>query len=323
MNLAQRNEKTTIFIDGAAGTTGLSLQKRLENVKIQQYFTLLHLPEKYRKEESLRQEMMEKADITVLCLPDSVARQAVSLAEKTATRILDASSAHRVSEGWIYGFPELQRGHAKKIAYAHRVSNPGCYATGAIAILRPLIEAGVIPENYPLSLHGVSGYSGGGKGMISTWESGNAPAFELYALNQEHKHLPEIKKYASLEREPLFIPSVGNFLQGMIVFCPLQNDFLNRQLSLAEIRMLFIKYYADFIEEEGRGIRVLDGKALLSEERLAPEEMAGRDDLLIRIHGTQKGRTLISAHFDNLGKGAAGGALTNLLLMHKGRLGLI
>ncbi|KMQ93830.1 n-acetyl-gamma-glutamyl-phosphate reductase [Lasius niger] len=267
--------------------------------------------------------MMEKADITILCLPDAVARQAVTLAEKTNTRILDASSAHRTEEGWVYGFAELKAGQAKKIAYARKVSNPGCYATGAIAILRPLMEAGIIPENYPISLHGISGYSGGGNNMISAWESGNAPAFELYALNQEHKHLPEIQKYASLKREPLFVPSVGKFVQGMIVFCPLENDLLKRHSSLEEIREILTQYYADFSKEAGMGIEVLKAEAVMSRQRLAPESMAGRDDLLLRVHGTNKGRTLISAHFDNLGKGAAGAALSNLLLMHKGRLGRI
>lgn len=320
MFLSALTEKTVIFIDGASGTTGLSLRKRLESDICRRHFELLALPEKYRKDVSARQDMMAKADITVLCLPDDAAREAVLLAGDTKTRLLDASSAHRISAGWVYGFPELQKGQDKAIAYADKVSNPGCYATGAIAILRPLTEAGLIPENYPISLHGISGYSGGGNSMISAWEKGKATAFEFYALDQMHKHLPEILKYAVLSRKPLFTPSVGCFRQGMIVFCPWELSLLNQKPSAETLREIFSRYYACFDHGQGTGITVLDGNP---EKRLSPEVMAGRDDLAIRLHGAQSNRLVISAHFDNLGKGAAGAALRNLCLMHYGRLGLM
>ncbi|QCE35235.1 N-acetyl-gamma-glutamyl-phosphate reductase [Acetobacteraceae bacterium] len=311
------NKKIAVFIDGMAGTTGLSLRQRIEEEAFRPFFTLLTLPEELRKDENARREMMQQADITVLCLPDQAVRQAVSLAQKTKTRILDASSVHRVDEGWIYGFPELEKGQAEKIAHAERVSNPGCYATGAIAILRPLMRAGILPESYPISLQGISGYSGGGRGMISAWEKEDSPSFELYALMQTHKHLPEITKYASLFRTPLFVPAVGKFERGMVVLCPLDLGLLPKKYRVEEIREILTSYYADCSQSERGAIRILSGKETLEEKRLSPEKMAGRDDLILRVQGEEGGRLVITAHFDNLGKGAAGAALSNLLLMRK------
>ena len=219
----------TIFIDGEAGTTGLQIRDKLEGVS---GLKLASLPSEARKDMGAKQKLYAEVDVVILCLPDEAAKEAARLIDgmgPDGPRVIDASSAHRVAPGWTYGFPELVAGQGEAIASASKVSNPGCHATGAIALLRPLVEARVLPKETPVSIASVSGYSGGGKSMIEAYESGRAPAFELYGLNLEHKHMPEIALYSGLTARPIFLPSVGNFRQGMLVSVPLHLGRLARQ----------------------------------------------------------------------------------------------
>jgi N-acetyl-gamma-glutamyl-phosphate reductase len=216
---------TSIFIDGEAGTTGLGIRERLTHLPVER----LSIAEADRKNPSARLALMARADIVILCLPDEAARAAVALAETLgagAPRLLDASSAHRTAPCWVYGYPELSAVQSARIARARLVSNPGCYATGAIALLRPLVDAGLIPSDHPLAINAVSGYSGGGRQMIEAHLREGGPAFELYGLGMDHKHIVEIQAHGGLTRRPIFVPSVGHFAQGMLVSIPLLLDTL-------------------------------------------------------------------------------------------------
>jgi N-acetyl-gamma-glutamyl-phosphate reductase len=254
---------------------------------------------------------MAEVDLVILCLPDAAAIEAVALADalgSDAPRILDASSAHRTAAGWTYGFAELAEGHAAHIATAQRVSNPGCYATGAIALLRPLIQAGLIPTDHPVTINAVSGYSGGGRQMIEAHERDGGPAFELYALGLDHKHVPEIELHGGLTRRPIFVPSVGHFAQGMLVSVPLQLDTLPGHPSVADLCHALQRHYAG-----SRHVRVMPPDQTT---RLAPDALNGTDVLELRVYGGGSGRqAVLVARLDNLGKGASGAAVQNLRLM--------
>jgi N-acetyl-gamma-glutamyl-phosphate reductase len=267
-----------------------------------------------RKDAAERRALMAEADVAVLCLPDDAAKEAVALAGglgSKAPKIVDASTAHRVAPGWVYGFAELDKGQADKIRCAQHVANPGCYPTGAIALLHPLVSAGLMPADFPISVNAVSGYSGGGKSMIETYEpTRTAPNFELYALALEHKHVPELMAYTGLTRRPIFVPSVGNFRQGMLVSIPLHLDLLPGRPCLREIEDILQSHYAG-----AQSVRVATEPAAIS-QRLEPEALNGSDDLELFVFGrAELSHALLVARLDNLGKGAAGAAVQNIKLM--------
>ncbi|HMD62485.1 MAG TPA: N-acetyl-gamma-glutamyl-phosphate reductase, partial [Stellaceae bacterium] len=296
------------FIDGEAGTTGLGIRHRLEMVP---GIVLRSLPEAQRKDPSARQDMMSRCDLVVLCLPDDAAREAVGLAGALGTgapKLLDASTAHRVDPEWTYGFPELAPDQPGKIAMSRKVANPGCYPTGAIGLLRPLVQGGLIPSDYPITISAVSGYSGGGRSMIEAHDRDGGPAFELYSLGLEHKHVPEIELFAGLSRRPIFIPSVGHFRQGMLVSVPLYLDDLPGRPTGGDLREALRAFY-----EGSAHVAV----ALGSEPgKLEPEVLNGTDRLDLYVWANERHRhAVLVARLDNLGKGASGAAVQNLRLM--------
>ena len=295
----------TVFIDGAVGTTGIDIRDRLEG---RSDLTVVTLDDERRKDAAARAEALNDADIAILCLPDDAAREAVALVERGTTRIIDASSAHRVAPGWTYGFPELRAGQAQAIADARFVSNPGCYPTAFLALIAPLVRAGLVPADWPLTYNATSGYSGGGKAMIAEFEGGGTDtAFRIYALSLAHKHLPEMRTHAGLAHPPIFAPAVARLNRGMLGEVPLTLKQLPGSPSIAQVEDVLAAAYAD-----SALVSVASGGAAAVEI----EENAGTDRMTLRVCGNaDSGHVRLVATLDNLGKGAGGAAVQNLNIL--------
>lgn len=302
-----------VFIDGEVGTTGLQIRARLAG---RQDVALISLPEAERKDTARRRDAMNAADLVILCLPDDASREAVALIDNPQTRVIDASSAHRVSDGWVYGMPEYDRGQRAAIAQAKRVTNPGCYAITAVSMLHPLVAAGIVPAGFPVTINAISGYSGGGKKLIASFENKAAPdytdaPFRVYGLGLEHKHTEEIRKWSGLEHRPLFVPSVGRFRQGMIVQVPLQLWALPGTVTPATAHAALADHYA-----AQRFVRVAGLEETAAMSGLEPETVNGTNELRLHVFGNPKrGQAMIAGLIDNLGKGASGQAVQNVNLM--------
>jgi len=302
-----------VFIDGEAGTTGLQIHRRLLG---RNDIALISIDPARRKERAAREELLNRADLVILCLPDEAAREAVGMIESNSVRVIDASTAHRTASGWSYGFPEMSKQQRQAIAASRRVSNPGCYPTGFIALARPLVEAGLLPKTWPVTVNAVSGYSGGGRSMIAEFEDRSSPAYteapyRIYALGLAHKHVPEMHGYSGLAAPPVFAPAVGRYAQGMIVEVPLALKALPAAPTLEDVHAVLAAAYAGerFVEvaplAEAAALKTLD-----------PEGLNGSNRMKLYVFGSAaSGHARLVALLDNLGKGASGAAVQNMNLM--------
>ncbi len=302
-----------VFIDGEAGTTGLQIHRRLHG---RRDIELVSIDPAKRRDAAARRDMLNAADLVILCLPDDAAREAVRLIERNSVRVIDASTAHRTAPGWTYGFPEMSKAQREAIINSRRVSNPGCYPTGFIALTRPLVEAELLPKSWPVTVNAVSGYSGGGKSMIAEFENQSSPGYtkvpyRIYALTLAHKHVPEMQVHTGLQHKPLFAPAVGRYAQGMIVEVPLQLKALPTSPTLRDVHGALARAYAGttFVEvaslEEAASLKTLD-----------PERLNGTNRMKLYVFGSEDaGQARLVALLDNLGKGASGAAVQNLNLM--------
>jgi len=302
-----------IFIDGAAGTTGLEIRERLQT---RGEIELVTLDERRRKDASAREDALNGADVVILCLPDDAAREAVTLIANPKVRVIDPSTAHRVAEGWVFGFPELEAKRREELRHAMRVTNPGCYSTGFLAIVRPLVRAGIVPPDWPVMCNAVSGYSGGGRGMIAEFEERAAPnysreVFRTYGLSLEHKHVDEMHLHAGLVHRPLFAPGVARFYRGMLVEIPLQLWALPGSPGVASVHAALADSY--------RGEPLIEVASLAeaaARKTLDAEELKNTNRLKLYVFGNEARRQArVVAVLDNLGKGAAGACVQNLNVM--------
>src|SRR5436305_7614722 len=300
--------RPSVFIDGEAGTTALGTRARLEALDS---VALKSLPAAYRKDAKARRDMMAEVDLVILCLPDDAAREAAAMADELGDampKLLDGSTAHRIDPDWTYGFPEMAEGQAERIAASRKGANPGCYPTGAIALIRPLVEAGIMPRDYPITINAVSGYSGGGRQMIEAHDREGGPAFELYALGLEHKHVPETQLYGGLARRPIFVPSVGHFRQGMLVSVPLHLDTLAGKPSGADLHATLAAAYRGC-----KYVRVVEPGA---GGKLEAQALNDTNTLELSVYANEaRHQAVLVARLDNLGKGASGAVVQNLKLM--------